>query len=178
MFTAIVAHAIATEDTYDVIGSSPLESPLIAYKDYKIAQIGSLANEARVSLRILMDKVIWPRAWDSLATMEDVLQGTITFSDWTAEEDELLWAMTWADLSTNIFIGRRRDQCEQCYIEIAGFHLDTIFPTTPSNTKYNWTVENLLKYGEGREKNMTEAQIAAMFPQLDFIASDVKVTVK
>jgi hypothetical protein len=128
--------------------------------------------------------VIWPRAWNSLATLEDVLQNNISFTDWTTEENGHLtslksdWGLTWAELSTHIFIGRRMDHCEQRYIEIAGFHLDTIYPTESSASLYTWSDEDLIKIAEGREKIMSDAQIAAMFPQHDFTASDIETTVK
>jgi hypothetical protein len=131
-----------------------------------------------------MGVVIWPRAWNSLATLEDVLQNNISFIDWTAEEDGLLmslksdWGLTWAELSTHIFIGRRMDHCEQRYIEIAGFHLDTIFPTESGNSQNTWSDEDLIRIAEDRERMLSDAQTAAMFSQHDFTAIDVKIAVK
>jgi hypothetical protein len=43
---------MVTADTCQSIGSSPLESPLTAYKDYKIEQIASLTIERQVALRM------------------------------------------------------------------------------------------------------------------------------
>jgi hypothetical protein len=175
---------MATADTCQSIGSSALESPLTAYKDYKIAQIASLTIERQAALRMHMGVAIWPRARNSLATLEDVLQNNISFTDWTSEEDELLmclkkdWSLIWAELSTHIFISRRKNHCEQRYIEIAGFHLDTIFPTESGNSRHTWSNKDLIKIAEGRERMLSDAQIAAMFPQHDFTAIDVKIAVK